>query len=84
MALLEQWGSQLFYLHLKNLIRIPGVRSHTQTSLAAGHINNRLLIREAFQRGYTGPICVEAPRAGDREWFAQEDHAYLQALLEDL
>jgi hypothetical protein len=33
---------------------------------------------------FSGPICIEAPRAGDREWFAREDMNYLQSLLNDL
>jgi sugar phosphate isomerase/epimerase len=36
------------------------------------------------EAGYDGPICIEAPRSGDREWFAQADIAYLKALLKDL
>jgi len=34
--------------------------------------------------GHDGPICVEAPRSGDREWFAQQDPAYLGSVLRDL
>ncbi len=37
-----------------------------------------------MQIGYEGPICVEAPRPGDREWYAQQDLAYVRALLADL
>jgi hypothetical protein len=34
--------------------------------------------------GYQGPICIEAPRGGDREWFARQDLIYLRSLLDEL
>ena len=54
------------------------------TGLADGAINHREYLRLLRQHGFSGPICIEAPRAGDREWFAQQDIAYLKALLGDL
>ena len=76
-------GDRLYYVHLKNAIKIAGQRP-VQVGLADGQINNREFLRLAKQIGYTGPICVEAPRSGDREWFAQEDLAYVRALIADL
>ena len=41
-------------------------------------------MRLLLAAGYDGPLCIEAPRAGDREWFARQDLAYLKAVLRDL
>lgn len=76
-------GDRLYYVHLKNAIRIAGQRP-VQIGLADGQINNREFLRLAKEIGYQGPICLEAPRSGDREWFAQEDLAYARALIADL
>lgn len=76
-------GNRIFYLHLKNLFLLPD-GGYLMTSLADGHINNRELLKALKEIGYSGPICIEAPRPGDREWFAQEDIRYLKSLLDDL
>lgn len=76
-------GERVFYLHLKNLFVFPH-GGYACTSLADGHINNREMLRALKAQNFSGPICIEAPRAGDREWFAREDMAYLQSLLDDL
>lgn len=76
-------GNKLFYLHLKNSIgsesgaRIP-------TALGEGEINHRRYLKALKQAGYTGPICIEAPRSGDREWYAQQDIVYIRSLLKDI
>jgi len=72
----------VFYLHLKNLYKLPG--GYVMTSLADGQINNREMISKLQAKGFDGPISVEAPRQGDREVFAKEDLAYLQSVLADL
>jgi len=36
------------------------------------------------EAGYDGPLCIEAPRNGDREWFAKADITYLKLLMQDL
>jgi sugar phosphate isomerase/epimerase len=54
------------------------------TGLGDGEINTRHLLRLLSAMGYTGPLCLEGPRAGDREWFAQQDIAYLRRLLAEL
>ena len=75
-------GDKLYYVHLKNSTatkagdRIP-------TALADGQINHREYISLLIRHGYEGPICVEAPRPGDREWFARQDLAYIQSVLTD-
>lgn len=73
----------LFYLHLKNMYLLPP-GGHVMTALSDGQINNREMIAKIFDQGFDGPICVEAPRQGDREWFAQQDLAYVQSVLADL
>lgn len=76
-------GNKLFYLHLKNSIGTEsGVR--VPTSLADGEINHRKYLKALKQAGYNGFICIEAPRSGDREWFAQQDIKYIRALMKDV
>jgi sugar phosphate isomerase/epimerase len=81
-ATLEVLDDSVFYLHLKNLYKLPP-GGYVMTSLADGQINNREMISKLLAKGFNGPICVEAPRQGDREWFAREDLAYIQSLLAD-
>lgn len=47
-------------------------------------VNNREFLRLLSVRGYKGPIGIEAPRPGDREWFAKQDIAYLRALMAEI
>ena len=63
-------GPSLFYVHLKNLSK-PQNGDHLRVGLADGDINNREFVRALWQSGYRGFLCLEAPRPGDREWFAQ-------------
>jgi sugar phosphate isomerase/epimerase len=74
----------LHYVHLKNSVAVRGAPGRIPTGLADGEINTRQLLRTLAAAGYEGPLCLEGPRAGDREWFAQEDIAYLKRLLADL
>lgn len=76
-------GSRIFYVHLKNAVKLQG-GGWLATSLAEGEINHREYLKLLMKIGYTGPICVEAPRSGDREWFAQEDAAYIRKLMKEL
>lgn len=55
-----------------------------RVGLADGDCNNREFLRELKNHDYRGMICLEAPRSGDREWFAQQDLAYAKSLLKDL
>ncbi len=82
-AQVEMLGERIFYLHLKNLF-VFAHGGYVCTSLADGHINNREMLKALKAINFSGPICIEAPRAGDREWFAKEDMNYLQSLLDDL
>ncbi len=73
----------LKYVHLKNHFIAGGVRKPIPCSLADGVINNRILLNACWQAGYKGPVCIESPRPGDREFFAREDLAYVRSLLEE-
>ena len=75
-------AGSIHMVHLKN--SVPVGEGRMATGLADGAINHREYLRLLRQHGFSGPICIEAPRAGDREWFAQQDIAYLKALLGDL
>jgi sugar phosphate isomerase/epimerase len=76
-------GSSLFYIHLKNSIGLPGGH-RVPTALSEGEINHRVYLRLLKDCAPAVPICIEAPRAGDRETFARQDLAYLKSLLEEL
>lgn len=76
-------GGRIYYVHLKNAVKLqPG--GWLATSLAEGEINHREYLRLLKEVQYAGPICIEAPRGGDREWFAQEDAAYIRKLMKEL
>ncbi len=74
----------LHYVHLKNSVSVRGAPGRVATGLGDGEINNRQLLRSLAAMGYEGPIVLEGPRAGDREWYAQQDIAYLRRVLADL
>lgn len=82
-------GDKLFYVHLKNSIGAPKQDGdygspRWATALSEGEINHRLYLQTLKNRGYTGPICVEAPRAGDREWYARQDLHYIRSLMQEI
>jgi sugar phosphate isomerase/epimerase len=76
-------GRKLHYVHLKNNIRLASGGA-LRVGLGDGEINTRQFLRVLREAGYAGPICIEAPRQGDREWFAQQDLTYLRSVLADL
>lgn len=76
-------ADKLYYVHLKNSVGLPGGVRHA-AGLGEGDINQREFLRELRRSGYNGFLCVEAPRAGDREWYAKQDIAYIQSVLSDL
>jgi sugar phosphate isomerase/epimerase len=76
-------GEKIFFVHLKNLYFLEG-GAYVMTGLGEGAINHREFLRLLQEIEYSGPLCIEAPRAGDREHFAQEDLGYLRTLLRDL
>jgi len=75
-------GSSLKYIHLKNSIESDTKR--IPTALSEGMINHREYLRLLTDSGYTGPICIEAPRPGDREVFAKTDLAYIRSVMKEL
>lgn len=76
-------GDRLYYVHLKNSVAL-GDGKRLATGLGDGDINHREYLRLLKASGYSGPICIEAPRAGDREWYAKQDLAYIKSVLDDL
>ena len=75
---IDIYGDKLFYTHLKNSVNKKG------SALADGEINHREYLAKLRQVGFAGPIGIEAPRPGDRVWFAQQDLAYYKAVVASL
>jgi len=77
---------KIYYFHLKNCFILPGAKYHNSIpcGLADGVTNHREYLRRIKALGYEGPICIEAPRQGDREHYAREDLAYLKALMAEI
>jgi sugar phosphate isomerase/epimerase len=80
------FGNKIFYAHVKNFMKVDGLRygGLIRCGLGDGSVNNRELLRLLKAEGYAGPIAIEAPRPGDREWFAKQDIAYMRALLAEI
>jgi len=77
----ELLADKLYYVHWKN--SVPTEEWRIAAALSDGEINHREYLKLLIQHGYAGPLCVEAPRPGDREWYARQDIAYVKALLEE-
>ena len=77
------YGDKLFYIHLKNSVGIRGSGRYP-VALCEGEINHRAYLGELLKMGYTGPIGIEAPRGGDREWFARQDLQYFKTLAKEV
>jgi sugar phosphate isomerase/epimerase len=83
---IEMLGDKFTYFHLKNYM-VPKVGGDTvkiPCALEEGIINNREVLKILKARNYTGNICVEAPRPGDREWFAKKDLIYIKEVMAEL
>lgn len=80
---IEGLKDRLYYVHLKNSV---GLRdgSRFPTALSEGEINHREYIRLLKENNYSGTICIEAPRSGDREWYAKQDLTYIKSVIEDV
>lgn len=74
---------KLYYVHLKNSL---GLRdgSRLPTGLGEGEINHREYIKLLKENNYRGPVCIEAPRGGDREWYAKQDIAYIKSVINEV
>lgn len=81
---IDLYGDKLFYTHLKNSAAVPGANSRMATALGDGDINHRTYLEKLKEVGFTGPIGMEAPRGGDRVWFAKQDFAYFKSVMEDI
>lgn len=80
---LQAAGPHLFSVHLKNLM-VPPSRFLAGSSLGGGILNIRDQLAQLHRAGYDGPLCIESPRAGDREEFLREDLSYLLRLLREI
>lgn len=79
---IDIYGDKLFYTHLKNSSSIGGNRF--PTALSDGEINHRLYLKKLADVGYNGPIGIEAPRGGDRQWFVRQDIAYFKQTAKEV
>lgn len=77
------YGDKLFYTHFKNSV---GVRNSGRmpVALSEGEINHRLYLKALKEAGFEGPVGVEAPRGGDREYYAVNDLKYIMAVARDV
>jgi sugar phosphate isomerase/epimerase len=76
-------GDRIYEVHLKNLYKLPVTTYYNfiPCPLADGIINHREFLRLLKARAYAGPICIEQPREGDREWYSRVDLQYLRNLM---
>jgi len=79
-------GDRLYEVHLKNLFKLPieEKRHWLPCGLADGCINHREYLSGLKKLDYRGPFVLEAPREGDRSWFAREDLRYFKTLLDEV
>ncbi len=75
----EKLKSRIFYVHLKNIIKIAD--SFYGTTLADGMIDNFQFISLLKEIGYEYPVCLEFPAQGDHFSSAQRDIAYFKNVL---
>ncbi len=85
-AAVSTLAGRTYMLHLKNVYPVATAERtiNIPCGLGDGIINHREEFKLLQEAGFDGPVCVEAPRGGDREWFAQQDIAYVQSVLGDL
>ena len=89
---IEICGDKLFYTHMKNAIQLsrpdanknPDMKLMVPSALSEGGINHRAYVKKLYQVGFGGPIGIEAPRPGDREWYAKQDLAYIREVMADI
>ena len=77
-------GDKLFYTHLKNSVGLPDSGRRFPVALSEGAINHRLYVKKLAAIDFQGPIGIEAPRPGDRYWFAKCDIEYFKLLYQEL
>ncbi len=76
-------GAGIYYTHLKNSVGLAA-GGRIPTALADGQINHREYLKLLKQIGYAAPIGIEAPRPGDREWYAVQDLTYIKSVMKDI
>jgi len=76
-------GNNIYYNHLKNIFK-PSTGGYIVCGLADGVIDNRVWAQGLKDMGNDSPICLEAPRQGDRDFFAQDDIEYFRWVLEGI
>lgn len=76
-------GDKIYYNHLKNVFK-PSGGGYIVCGLSDGVINIRAWLQALKEKGNEAPLCIEAPRQGDHDWFAHQDMAYLRWTLENL
>ena len=83
---IDNCGDKLFYTHMKNSAPVAGMAypGRIPTSLSGGDINHRAYLNKLEAVGFDGLIGIEAPRPGDREWFAKEDLDYIKTVIADI
>ena len=81
---IDIYGKKLFYVHMKNSIRVPGDYRRIPTALSDGEINHRTYLSKLLSSGFCGPIGIEAPRSGDRLLYANQDLEYLKSVIESI
>lgn len=81
---IDLYGDKLFYTHLKNSSPIPNTNMRIAAGLGEGEINHRVYLKKLKEIGFAGPIGIESPRSGDREWYAKQDFAYFKSVMEDI
>lgn len=74
---------KIYYNHLKNVFK-PSVGGYVICGLPHGVIDNRVWAKFLMEKGNNSPICLEAPRQGDRDFFAKEDIEYFRWVLEGI
>jgi sugar phosphate isomerase/epimerase len=80
---IHQIKDSLFYVHLKNSISLKN-GTRLPTGLSDGEINHREYLKILKDIKYNGPICLEAPRNGDGDWYAKQDLKYIKSVMKDI
>lgn len=81
---IDVYGDKLFYVHLKNSVAVPGTSFRIPSALSDGEINHRTYLAKLREVGFAGPIGIEAPRPGDRRYFAEQDFAYFKSVMNSI
>jgi len=82
---IELCGDKLFYTHMKNYQPITsrsGPVWRLPTALGDGATNHRQYVKKLKEIGFDGLIGIEAPRPGDRHWYAECDYKYIKSVLD--